>query len=391
MNSILSKSIESVTNSDISFAKFITANDVGATGAHQAGFHMPKNSWKLFFTEEGRKGANKDSFVTLRWQDDFETDSRYIYYGTGTRNEYRLTRFGRNFPFLSDEHIGSLLVISKSKDEGYNAYVLDADDDIDEFINSVNLSVKDINGLIPKDSSISPELSLNNCFQGFINRLNVDFPPSIDLATSARECYNSAYGVTKNDILKYPDNQILGWLDAEFQLFKVIENSRYSKRIKTPFRNVEELVQIANSILNRRKSRAGKSLEHHLSEIFGISDIPFSNQAISENNKRPDFIFPGGTEYSDTSFPESKLAVLAAKTTCKDRWRQILNEADRIKTKHLFTLQQGISRNQLEEMYNYNVCLVVPKSYLTSFPAEFRDRILTLDHFITHIQGKIKS
>ena len=34
----------------------------------------------------------------------------------------------------------------------------------------------------------------------------------------------------------------------------------------------------------------------------------------------------------------------------KDRWRQVLNEADCIETKYLFTLQQGISKNQLREM-----------------------------------------
>jgi type II restriction enzyme len=75
--------------------------------------------------------------------------------------------------------------------------------------------------------------------------------------------------------------------------------------------------------------------------------------------------------------------MLASKTTCKDRWRQILNEADRIKTRHLFTLQQGISKNQLEEMYKYNVCLVIPKPYLSSYPKEFRARILTLDNFVS--------
>lgn len=79
---------------------------------------------------------------------------------------------------------------------------------------------------------------------------------------------------------------------------------------------------------------------------------------------------------------------LASKTTCKDRWRQILNEADRIKTKHLFTLQQGISKNQLEEMYNYNVCLVVPKPYIPTYPNEFKNKILSLDTFIKQVGAK---
>lgn len=87
------------------------------------------------------------------------------------------------------------------------------------------------------------------------------------------------------------------------------------------------------------------------------------------------------------SFNPDKLVVLASKTTCKDRWRQILNEADRIRVKHLFTLQQGISKNQLEEMYRYGVCLVVPKPNLTSFPSDFRERILTLDGFVKYVRA----
>jgi type II restriction enzyme len=74
--------------------------------------------------------------------------------------------------------------------------------------------------------------------------------------------------------------------------------------------------------------------------------------------------------------------MLAAKTTCKDRWRQILNEADRVKIKHLFTLQQGISKNQLQEMYKYGVCLVVPKPYIQNFPKEYRNKILSLSSFL---------
>ena len=72
----------------------------------------------------------------------------------------------------------------------------------------------------------------------------------------------------------------------------------------------------------------------------------------------------------------------------KDRWRQILNEADRVRIKHLFTLQQGISSNQLAEMYKSDVCLVVPKPYISSFPEEYHSRILTLNEFIKQVKVK---
>ena len=54
--------------------------------------------------------------------------------------------------------------------------------------------------------------------------------------------------------------------------------------------------------------------------------------------------------------------MLAAKTTCKDRWRQILNEAARIDVKHLLTVQEGVSSPQFREMKEEGVRLVVPKT-----------------------------
>lgn len=387
MDSVLNKAIQTVQQSDIAFTKFITANDTGATGGHQAGFHIHKNAWQIFFETPGEKGSNKDKFITIKWQNDFETESRFIYYGTGTRNEYRLTRFGRGFPYLQDENIGDLLVIAKKEDNFYEAFILQSDEEIDEFLAALNISSTDINGIIPKQFEQTAEDKLLQCFLAFIHSLKVEFPATIELATNARNCYNSAYNITSQLIQANPDKEILGWLSAEFQLFKALENNRYSQRIQTPFATVEELVETANTILNRRKSRAGKSLEHHLAEVFSTFKLNYETQAVTEDNKKPDFLFPNVNAYLNPKFDDKKLVVLASKTTCKDRWRQVLNEADRVKTKHLFTLQQGISKNQLEEMYKYDVCLVVPKPYLTSFPQEFRARILTLDTFVNHIRA----
>ena len=52
--------------------------------------------------------------------------------------------------------------------------------------------------------------------------------------------------------------------------------------------------------------------------------------------------------------------MLGSKSTCKDRWRQILSEADRIETKHLLTLESAISENQTREMDAQKVRLILP-------------------------------
>lgn len=388
MEEILSKAIQSVQQSEIAFCKYITANDTGATGGHQYGYHMHKSSWPLFFNEPGNKGENKDKFITIQWQGDFETNSRFIYYGVGTRNEYRLTRYGKGFPYLEDENIGDLLIICKQDGSYYNAFILSSDEDIDEFLAALNISSTDINGIIPKQFQENAEDRLLKCFKAFLQILKVDFPSTIELATNARNCHINSFGITKKIIQNRPDTELLNWINSEFQLFKIIENDRYTKRIQTPFQTVEELVITANTILNRRKSRAGKSLEHHLSEIFRNFDLQFTAQGHTEDNKKPDFLFPTEEQYHNPNFDDSKLIMLASKTTCKDRWRQILNEADRVKTKHLFTLQQGISTNQLDEMYKHNVSLVVPQPYLKSFPDKFREKILTLETFVQFAKAK---
>lgn len=387
MNNLLSSAIESCSNGIIAFSKFITANDVGATGGHQAGFHIHKHSWPLFFDNPGERGSNKDVFVRIKWHGDFETDSRFIYYGVGTRNEYRLTRFGKGFPFLHDENVGDLLILSKRDDKYYEGFVLSSDNDIEDFFDAFGISSTETNAILPKSRELTAEERLQELFNLFIQNLNVDFPPTIQLATGAREIFLEAHKLNPTVVLKTPDREIINWIATEYELFKAIENDRYGEIIKTAFPSVEDLIKTANTILNRRKSRAGKSLEHHLSEVFNIWELSYTAQATTEAKKKPDFIFPNIETYFKEPSGSDKLVFLGAKTTCKDRWRQIVGEADRIPLKHLFTMQQGISANQLNEMKLEGVTLVVPKPYLKKFPEEHRADIWTLDKFVKHVAG----
>lgn len=387
MNNILEKAIADVEKSDVSFCKYIQPNDTKATESNQAGYHLPKTAWPLFFETAGKKGEKKDVFATIKWQDDFETSSRFIYYGQKSRNEYRLTRFKRGFPYRENENIGDLLVLCRKSHDYFTAYVLSSDEDIEGFLAAVNISSDQTNQIITQKKSLSAEDVLYSCFMTFVGQLKSNFPTGIEISTQARNCYNSAFSIDALKVRTSPDSVLLSWLNAEFDLFKLIEEANYTSRIQKPFLSVEELIGFANSILNRRKSRAGKSLELHLSEVFQTFRLHFQTQTVTEGNKKPDFLFPSQKDYKNPRFDQSRLIMLASKTTCKDRWRQILNEADKIKIKHLFTLQQGISENQLAEMFKYNVQLVVPETYLKSFSEKYRDRILTLGKFVSMVES----
>lgn len=373
------------------FCKFTSANDAGSTGAHQSGYYMPKNAWRLMFDRPGERGENMDRAVIIRWQNDFETESRFIYYGKGTRNEYRLTRFGRGFPFLSENNVGDLFILCHIEDEHYEAYVLSADEDIEAFLSAFGISPTETNAIIEKTIEYNPEDALQNLFREILEQYG-QFPTTAHMAESARNCYMQAHHLTEAKIRETPDKILLSWIGAEYSLFKAFETKLYSADIRTGFNDVEALITYSNQILNRRKSRAGKSLEHHLESIFNACNLRFETQVVTEARKKPDFIFPDGASYHNFEFPADDLIFLGAKTTCKDRWRQILNEAARIPAKHLFTLQQGISKNQLIEMYQENVCLVVPAPYISSFDRSFQDRIMPLHQFtdfVLHKQGRL--
>lgn len=386
MDNAAISAIQAVNNGQLAYCKFLSANDTGDTGAHQAGIYIAKNAISILFDEPGEKGSNKDKYVKVRWQDDFTTDSRFIYYGTGTRNEYRITRFGRGFPFLRTEHTGDLFVFVKNDVEDYSGYILETEDDINAFLDAFAMSPTDTGTIIQKeDMQLDTRAEL--AFAEFIEALTVDFPASVEMSAAARRIFNSVYNHEENIQLN-PDKELIDWINTEYRLFRKIEFARYGDMITRGFSTVEKFIEVANMVLNRRKSRAGKSLEHHLSAMFDGNSLIYQAQPRTEGNKRPDFLFPGESAYHDLTYPSEQLIFLGAKTTCKDRWRQVINEANRIRDKHLFTLQQGISAQQLDEMEAEHITLVVPAPYIAVYPSEKRDSIWTLHKFIAYAKER---
>lgn len=368
------------------FCKFLSANDTGATGGHQSGIYVPKNSYSILFDREGNRGENMDRWGQIKWQDDFDTESRFIYYGQGTRDEYRITNFGRDFPFLKPEYTGALFILVKLSNLDYRGFILNSEDDINSFLDTFGLDVTETNKIININGGMLDQREQQE-FNQFIASLKEDFPSTEDMSAEARRIQNLLYDHSEY-IATNPDNKLIDWTNEEYRLFRALELARYGGVISNGFNSVEDFIIIANKVLNRRKSRAGKSLENHLSAIFDGNNIEYVAQTITEGRKKPDFLFPSQKAYRDMSYPNDKLITLAAKTTCKDRWRQILNEADRLKNnkKYLCTLQQGISPDQMDEMQKENVILVIPKPYIQYYPSDRRERIWTIKQFIEFVK-----
>jgi hypothetical protein len=192
-----------------------------------------------------------------------------------------------------------------------------------------------------------------------------------------------------------PDQTILDWMEHEEKLFRIYERHLVQERLRSGFGkkgdDVDEFISFSLSVQNRRKSRVGHAFEGHLDEIFRLHGLRFQQGRgkglTTENNSRPDFIFPGFAEYHDFEFPAEKLFMLGAKTTCKDRWRQVLSEANRIPHKHLVTMEAAISESQTLEMQSHGLQLVVPEKIQATYSGSQRSWLMALESFITLTKG----
>ncbi|MEE2565463.1 type II restriction endonuclease [Hyphobacterium marinum] len=189
-----------------------------------------------------------------------------------------------------------------------------------------------------------------------------------------------------------PDFALMSWIDREELLFRELEREIVAKRIREGFYtgdgkiDVDGFLGFSLSAHNRRKSRAGYALMNHFSKILDAHEITYDAEATTEKKHAADFLFPGEDAYRDAHFPAEKLNMLATKTTCKDRWRQVLAEADRIQRKHLLTLQPGISVGQTNEMLEKGLHLVIPMPIQPSYRPEQVGNLLSLRDFVSLVR-----
>jgi len=200
---------------------------------------------------------------------------------------------------------------------------------------------------------------------------------------SRREFSEFARNSIKADIREHHDNVLLAWMEREEILFRTLEKHLIAERLQQGFGdNVDEFLKYSLSVQNRRKSRVGLALENHLEAMFNSCGIKYTRGACTENKAKPDFLFPGIEEYKNPEFNAINLTMLGVKSTCKDRWRQVLSEADRIDRKHLLTLEPAISPNQTNEMKSKLLSLVIPESLHDTYLPEQKEWLMTVGDFV---------
>ena len=115
------------------------------------------------------------------------------------------------------------------------------------------------------------------------------------------------------------------------------------------------------SASQQRKSRAGKSFEAHLATMLRAGGIRFEAQAIL-GQRRPDFVLPDqATVALDENRRYEEAAILSAKTTLRERWKQITHERFNCAI-FLATVDDRVSKETLGDLRKAEITLVVPES-----------------------------
>jgi hypothetical protein len=220
-----------------------------------------------------------------------------------------------------------------------------------------------------------------NSLDAIIERFGMNFPGTAEFSALARLTLS---GIEARDD---PDAALLAWLNHEEAMFRRLEKRIVAQRVSQGFTdadgvNVDEFIRYSLEVHNRRKSRMGHSFQNQLKAVFDAFRLRYDAQVLTEKGKKPDFIFPGKEEYYNPAFRLELLTMLAAKSTCKDRWPQILPEAERIREKHLVTLEPGITSAQTNMMRESGVRLIVPQAIQSSYTSDQRVWLMDISGFV---------
>lgn len=350
---------------------------------------------KFIWIGHEQEGVEVEGFVT--W---YDARRRHP-----TRSEYRLYYPGNDVTAMMDE--GDAFFLAKRKGTGCLVIITPSDSTMFNQLlwlfgidiqSEFRFSYQPVAGntdaeldfaarLVLEALDIDPEEPEARAIDDLIAPFGLTMPNTRTLSELARQ------SLGLRTVRDAPDQALMTWMDREDQLFRRLERRILAERLRTGFRtpdgeDVEGFISFSLSVQNRRKSRAGLALESHLEALLTEFQIKFERGATTENGNRPDFLFPGTAEYRNPAFPASQLTMLGAKSTLKERWRQVLSEAERIEIKHLLTLEPGISEKQTAEMQAKCLQLIVPRGLHATYKPQQCSWLMDVSGFIRLVQSR---
>ena len=228
------------------------------------------------------------------------------------------------------------------------------------------------------------------------------FPTTLTLAQEAQKAFLKRNGlVSLNPFSLDRPGDVLMQIsrEVELHLYKQYHTRFYSARLAqlltdckgkpTLEHAIKKLVggfeqiykEVMLSSVQRLKSRAGYSFEHHVQQMLVDGRIPFSAQKFT-GNQRPDFILPSKQIFEKMARTREEVLILSLKTVLRERWKQVLKEA---KTCDVFlaTVDDKVAAESIADMGEDGIYLVVPESLKGSKYAEYKGRanVITFKEF----------
>lgn len=399
--------------SDTLFVKKLSLNDrdwARLPNKHQAGVYVPPAERDGGFfpalatkvRDQADADEIREAFFDLDWMALGETRQARLVHYTSKGTETHLTRLPK--PAFQDLAPASLLVIGKTGSR-YRVLTLDSgSEDCDLLVDTLSLPPDFRSGLFDlaevrrtqKDKAADfIEEVVRACLDGSIAALarrHANIPKTEELASLARAQFLAESGLASLDpfAMAKPGDAIRTISRGlEYSIFKDLQMKARSlelvrmifgddpkamtveKVLRAVVGQYQQIDDLLLSAAQQRKSRAGYSFEHHIEAMLIGGRIPFQKQVLIQAKKRPDFILPSFSLYDELGRTPREALVLSAKTTLRERWKQVNQEIKECDL-YLATVDENIATNAIEDMASQGIMLIVPESLKNSDTTEYR-------------------
>ncbi len=407
--------------SELLLVKKLSRNDTSwasDSGKHQAGFYIPRPIREAaFFPELRSENPEKPHIFTAEvavlWPQTGETTLSSMRHYSNKGSETHFTRLPRTL--FKDLTPASLLLAGRFSSPvagcGWWIVTLDSAGDEAELLETVlDLSVDFHHQLFPPSSlaqtaqTAQDELeelidrfrfAIRNGTLGDLVREYATIPDPASIAEEARRQWLESKGLAKFDPweIEAPGDAIMEISrELEYRLYRRHELRRRASELLSilcgtddiaaaVLRNYPQIDAVFLSASQQRKTRAGRSFEHHISAALSAGRVRFVEQAIT-GGRRPDFIMPDLAHLHNGTRAPAEALVLAAKTTLRERWKQVSSERLNCEV-FLATVDDRVAATSIAEMEMDNIRLVVPESLKNSIETCYRDsdNVISLRRF----------
>lgn len=398
-----------VGSSDQLFVKKLSRNDTSWAddhGKHQAGFYIPRQIREAgFFPELRADNPDKPHIFhaecNVLWPQTGESTTSGMRHYSNKGPETHFTRLPKTLfqgltpaslllsGRLTDPIAGSLywIVILDSADE--EAELLETVLDIPSnfhyglfaaalFEEASRLQQDEKQELIERLQHAIRTGSLDTALREYGG-----LPHPTVIARDARDQWLRTHGLERFDpwIIAKPGDAIMEISrDIEFTLYRRYELRRRAAELVALLAGKGDLVtaivnhfpdidRVFLSASQQRKTRAGRSFEHHISASLDAGNVRFVEQAVT-GGRRPDFVMPDLETLNSCDRLPIEALVLAAKTTLRERWKQVSSERLNCDV-FLATVDDRVAATSIREMAEANIRLVVPESLKASSETDY--------------------